>query len=313
MGHVLKGYMMLAAYRADLLPAARAASGRRAAHMQHATAREQAHVAALDHWIAGDQPRGRGLEPDPARPPARHPRFPSRPFRQFLARPAGGDARLGAGGRAAWSRRHARLCRGILGCRCFAHEECGYYTEAEHAGRDAIRRDPGDLWAAHGVAHVLEMTGRRREGIDWIAGLQARWDGGNNIKHHLWWHQAMYHLELGELDKVLALYDAGFRDLASPLTRGVPDLYIDVQNAASMLFRLGAARRRCRRPLGRAGRQGRGADRRLPVRLHPAALDDGAGRHRPRRGGGTHAGGDAGFRQGPTGRCQHWCARSGCR
>ena len=49
----------------------------------------------------------------------------------------------------------------------------------------------------------------------------------------------MYHLELGDFAKVLSLYDSGFRDLASPLTGGAPDLYIDVQNAASMLFRLG--------------------------------------------------------------------------
>jgi hypothetical protein len=89
------------------------------------------------------------------------------------------------------------------------------------------------------VAHVLEMTGRRREGIAWVEGLQSRWDGSNNLKHHLWWHQAMYHLELGDFGRVLSLYDAGFRDLASPLTGSAPDLYIDVQNAASMLFRLG--------------------------------------------------------------------------
>ena len=37
---------------------------------------------------------------------------------------------------------------------------------------------------------------------------------------------------------MLALYDRRFRDLASPLTQAQPDLYIDVQNAASMLFRL---------------------------------------------------------------------------
>jgi hypothetical protein len=127
----------------------------------------------------------------------------------------------------------------ILACRCFAHEECGSYLEAEHAGREAVRLDPADMWAAHGVAHVLEMTGRRREGIAWVASLQSRWDEGNNLKHHLWWHQAMYHLELGDMAKVLALYDSGFRDLAAPLTQGAPDLYIDVQNAASMLFRLG--------------------------------------------------------------------------
>jgi hypothetical protein len=103
----------------------------------------------------------------------------------------------------------------------------------------AARAAPADLWAAHGVAHVLEMTGRRSEGIAWVEELQARWDGGNNLKHHLWWHQALYHLEQGDFGKVLSLYDTGFRDLASPLTGMAPDLYIDMQNAASMLFRLG--------------------------------------------------------------------------
>ena len=39
-------------------------------------------------------------------------------------------------------------------------------------------------------------------------------------------------------DRVLALYDADFRNPASKLTQSQPDLYIDVQNAASMLFRL---------------------------------------------------------------------------
>jgi tetratricopeptide (TPR) repeat protein len=130
----------------------------------------------------------------------------------------------------------------ILGCRCFAHEESGYYTEAEQAGREAVRRDPADLWAAHGVAHVLEMTGRRLEGIAWVQRLQSNWTSANNLKHHLWWHEAMYHLELGDTDRVLALYDARFRDLTSTLTAGAPDLYIDIQNAASMLYRLGRHR-----------------------------------------------------------------------
>jgi hypothetical protein len=126
----------------------------------------------------------------------------------------------------------------ILGCRCFAHEESGYYTEAEAAGRAAIDRDPGDLWAAHGVAHVMEMQGRRGEGIAWIEGLQRNWEPTNNLRHHLWWHAAMFQLERGAMDSVLALYDEQVRNLSSRLTTAQPDLYIDVQNAASMLFRL---------------------------------------------------------------------------
>ena len=50
-----------------------------------------------------------------------------------------------------------------------------------------------------------------------------------------------------------------------------------------------AARHRCRRPLERDRRQGRGAHRRLPLGLHAAALDDGARGDRARRGGAAHA------------------------
>src|SRR5262249_32974908 len=91
---------------------------------------------------------------------------------------------------------------------------------------------------AHGVAHVLEMQGRHDEGIAWLAGLEANWEGGNNLIHHLWWHRGLYHFERREFDEVLALYDRRFRDLTSQLTQANPDLYIDVQNAASMLSRL---------------------------------------------------------------------------
>ena len=82
------------------------------------------------------------------------------------------------------------------------------------------------------------MQGRRGEGIDWLKRLEPNWEGANNIKHHLYWHRAMFHLERREIDDVLSLYDHGFRDPRSQLVQAVPDLYIDVQNAASMLFRL---------------------------------------------------------------------------
>ena len=84
----------------------------------------------------------------------------------------------------------------------------------------------------------MEMQGRRAEGIAWTNALRGNWDAANNLRHHLWWHAAMFHLEQAETEMVLALYDSEFRDLAAPLTQAQPDLYIDAQNAASMLFRL---------------------------------------------------------------------------
>jgi hypothetical protein len=82
------------------------------------------------------------------------------------------------------------------------------------------------------------MQGRHEQGIAWLKGLEPNWEGGNNLKHHLWWHRGLYHFERHEFAQVLALYDDCFRNLASDLTQAQPDMYIDVQNAASMLFRL---------------------------------------------------------------------------
>jgi hypothetical protein len=58
----------------------------------------------------------------------------------------------------------------FLGSRAFAAEECGIYTVAETCGREALALDPGDIWAAHAVAHVMEMQGRRHEGIRLLQG-----------------------------------------------------------------------------------------------------------------------------------------------
>ncbi len=239
MAHCLRGYLFMMSFRADALPAARAASADTWRTMVSATRREHDHAGALDAWVAGDPEQAVAVWNQILRD---HPldilAFRLAHFVNFwLGRP---EAMLASVLQVEphWSPALPGYVA-LLACRCFAHEEMGYYLDAEQAGREAIRRDPTDLWAAHGVAHVLEMTGRRSEGIAWVDGLRPGWEGGNNLKHHLWWHQALYHLELGDMAKVLSLYDDGFRDLASPLTEGVPDLYIDVQNAASMLYRLG--------------------------------------------------------------------------
>ncbi len=238
MAHCLKGYFAMLSYRQDALPMAREAADTAQRLSVGATLREQAHVSALDSWIDG--------RPDSAAATWQqilddHPldilAFRLAHFVNFwLGRP---EVMLASvrGVERHWSDALPGY-NAILACRCFAHEECGYYAEAEAAGRAAIARDPGDLWAGHGVAHVLEMQGRRGEGIAWLDALAPHWAEANNLRHHLWWHAAMYHLERGDTIRVLALYDTAFRDLHSPLTQAAPDLYIDAQNAASMLWRL---------------------------------------------------------------------------
>lgn len=238
LAHCIQGYMMMLGYKAALVPAARAAEARARALAADATERERRHIGALAAWTEDN------LDGAIAQWEAilrRHPHdvlaVRLAHFVNFwLGRP---QDMLASIERVV---PHYDITQPgyatILACRCFANEECGNYAATEPDGRRAIELDPGNMWAAHAVAHVLEMQGRREEGIQWVTGLAPNWQGGGNLQHHLWWHCALYHLERGEHDRVLQLYDLHFRNLESPLTQATPDAYIDVQNAASMLFRL---------------------------------------------------------------------------
>lgn len=236
--HLLKGYFLMLAFNVALVPAAREALAAARRLLGGATARERGHAAALARWIEGDiDATLRSWE----QMLDEHP-LDALAFRlhHHLAFWHGRPDVMAARAEAAMARWSAELAGWptLLACRCFAEEEIGNYAVAEAAGRAAIALAPGDLWAAHGVAHVLEMQGRRAEGLAWLAELEPNWEGGNNLKHHLWWHRALYSFERREFERALDLYDRRFRDLTSPLTLAQPDLYIDVQNAASMLFRL---------------------------------------------------------------------------
>jgi hypothetical protein len=236
LGQVMAGAFAMLAYDRVLL--ARAETSLARAEALPATPRERAHMAALRAWIGGHPEQALAVwEQIVAEAPHDLLAFRLHHFTAFwMGRPEQMLAVV-EGILPRWSAGIPGY-GSVLACRCFANEECGSYTTAEHAGRAAVALDAGDLWATHGVAHVLEMQGRRAEGIAWITAQEPHFGEGNNLMHHIWWHQAMFHIERREFDAVLALYDARFRNLASRVTQAQPDLYIDMQNAASMLFRL---------------------------------------------------------------------------
>ncbi len=234
----LKGYFVMLLDKQAAVPVAAEAAKAARRLSANATTREKMHIDALDAWTAGDLRRALAVWEEIL---LAHPTdvlaFRFAHYKYFWT----GRVRdmLASVERIApkWSRELPGYGP-MQGCRCFAHEETGDYAVAEAAGREAIEIDPADLWAAHGVAHVMEMQGRSRDGIAWLSGLERHWEPGNQLRHHLWWHRALYHFEQREFDEVLALYDRQFRNLGSPLTQSQPDYIIDIQNAASMLFRL---------------------------------------------------------------------------
>ena len=117
------------------------------------------------------------------------------------------------------------------GCYAFTLEETGDYNKAEEIGRRALELAPDDAWGLHAVTHIFDMTGRAKEGLDWINGKQAAWQHCNNFRYHVWWHIALMHLDIGNYDKVLELYDEDIR-------KDKTDDYRDISNATSVLLRL---------------------------------------------------------------------------
>ncbi len=238
LAHCMRGYFAMLGFKQAVVPVAVEAARTAEALAADITPRERSHIAALTAWIEGDLDRAITVWESIL---SAHPhdvvafRLPH--FLNFwLGRP---QDMVGSVDRVmpAWSEDIPGYST-ILACHSFAHEEAGNYLAAEPSGRRAIELDPGDLWAAHAVAHVMESQGRRTEGIEWLTDLAPNWEGSHNLQHHLWWHCALFKLEYGDHGAVLELYDTRFRNLAAPLTVDSPDVYIDVQNAASVLFRL---------------------------------------------------------------------------
>lgn len=119
----------------------------------------------------------------------------------------------------------------LLGMHAFGLEETQLYDRAEQSGRRALELNPRDPWAVHAVAHVMEMQGRLADGIAWLDGRRDDWAGDNMLAVHNWWHLALFQLEDGRTDDVLALYDRH-------INRPAPAIALDLVDASALLWRL---------------------------------------------------------------------------
>jgi len=113
----------------------------------------------------------------------------------------------------------------------FGLEECNQYPEAERTGRRALEIEPKDGWSVHAVAHVMEMQGRIDEGVDWLHSRRQDWAPDNGFAFHNWWHLALFHLDRGDIDRVLDLYDTAVHPEPAVFTLALVD-------ATALLWRL---------------------------------------------------------------------------
>jgi len=229
MAHVLRAWLHLLGSEPAAILVAREAHA--AAAKLPATARERGHLAAIDRLVNGRWHAAAQTLEDVA---AEHPR-------DLLALQAGhlldffrGDSRMLrdriARALPAWSKDLPGY-HTVLGLHAFGLEETGAYAAAEEVGRNAVALENRDSWAQHAVAHVMEMQGRQREGIAWMTGNAEGWSKDSFFAVHNWWHVALYHLDLGDIDAVLTLFDG-------PVYGAKSRIILEMVDASAMLWRL---------------------------------------------------------------------------
>ena len=118
----------------------------------------------------------------------------------------------------------------LLAMYAFGLEENGQYRRAEAVARRALELDPGHPGAIHAIAHVMEMKGRARDGLAFLAATAPAWAEGTGYSVHLAWHQALFHLDTDDPASALALYDSRI----SPARNSMPAL----ADASALLWRL---------------------------------------------------------------------------
>ena len=119
----------------------------------------------------------------------------------------------------------------LLAMLAFGQEECGDYDRAGDTALRALAINPYDIRAHHAYCHVLEMQAKPREGLRWMGTRATYWTGKGASSTHVWWHLALYHLQLGSRRHALTLYDRCIAGASAPALSELID-------ASALLWRL---------------------------------------------------------------------------
>ncbi len=231
MGHCLRAALGVMSSERGALPMVRESVEAVEALGTRATDRERAHVAAARRWMEGDLAGGMRAYGDIV---VDHPR-------DLLAVQVAhvGDFFLGQSTmlrdrvsqvlpQLERIRARLRLCAGHARLRAGGD---GSVRPGRGRRSQGARRKPRDPWAVHAVAHVMEMQGRIRDGIEFLSSRAPDWSVNNGLAYHNWWHLALHHLELAEHDRALEIFDTRIRPAETSVA-------LEMLDASAMLWRL---------------------------------------------------------------------------
>lgn len=114
----------------------------------------------------------------------------------------------------------------------FAMSEAGQVAPALPIADRAYEMNTENAHAAHVRAHVLYEAGEAKTGYDFISGWRKTYDKNGALHCHVSWHEALWALEHGDIDRMWQVIDA---DVAPGKAWG-PALNV-VTDTAAILYR----------------------------------------------------------------------------
>lgn len=118
----------------------------------------------------------------------------------------------------------------------WSHTEAGNLSTGRTLSERAMALRSENANAAHGLSHAMFEQGDMAVGRQFLAQWMPSHDRKSFLHGHLAWHVALTHLDEGDLDGALAIYEAHIK----PAGRPYPPLNI-FTDGASLLWRLSLA------------------------------------------------------------------------
>ncbi|KAK3569802.1 hypothetical protein QTP86_004608 [Hemibagrus guttatus] len=128
---------------------------------------------------------------------------------------------------------HMPLYSYLKGLYSFGLLETHFYDQAEKVAKEGLALTREDGWCVHSVAHVHEMKAEIEKGLKFMASTEKDWVVCDMLACHNYWHWALYHIEKGEYEAALKIYDEQVSHRC--VNSGA---MLDTVDACSMLYRL---------------------------------------------------------------------------
>ncbi|KAK6482416.1 tetratricopeptide repeat protein 38 [Huso huso] len=128
---------------------------------------------------------------------------------------------------------HMPLYGYLKGMYAFGLVETNLYDRAEKMAEEGLSLNPGDAWSVHSIAHVHEMRAEVERGLKFMEQTENNWKGCDMLACHNYWHWALYHIEKGEYEAALTIFD---NQISQSLHSS--GAMLDMVDACSMLYRL---------------------------------------------------------------------------